>query len=116
MQNPDLYKKTRNRESSIKSPSALRSNSVGIKSNNNDILSDEEIVDINNHNDTCDLHNEMKIMQNDIFSQIKAITDKSRCIDIFQKTKIYKFRMYPQQPLSDMMTYNNVFKKRQKLI
>lgn len=35
--------------------------------------------------------NEESQRRHSVFDQIKSITDKSKCFDIFQKTKIYRY-------------------------
>lgn len=47
---------------------------------------------------------------------IKAMTDKSKCFDIFQRTKVNNFKMYPDQNSLDFLSYNNDMKSKIKLL
>jgi len=44
------------------------------------------------------------------------MTDKSKCFDIFQKTKVNNFQMYPQNNSLDFMSYNNEMKRKTKML
>ena len=48
--------------------------------------------------------------------EIKAITDKSKCYDIFQKTKVNKYQMYPVRHQLDFQKYVNDTKKTLRLL
>lgn len=49
-------------------------------------------------------------------AQIKAFTDKSKCFDIFMKTKVNNYRMYPIKHQLDFQKYINDTKKSSKLL
>ena len=55
----------------------------------------DEQTEITHQNISNNWMSDENIRRHNVFDQIKAITDKSKCFDIFQKTKIYKYQMYP---------------------
>jgi len=51
-----------------------------------------------------------------IFDEIKSIMDKSKCYDIFQKTKIYQYHMYPRIPMFELIKFNKASKDKTKVL